>query len=136
MTEKQKQGTEKKSEKLTGAKIAIIRIRGDIRVNRDTKAALTMLGLARKNTCVVKADASQTHGALKKVKDYVTWGNLSEETYKLLNEKRKDDKKENSFRLHPPRKGFGRKGIKASFVTGGALGDRKEKINDLITRMV
>jgi large subunit ribosomal protein L30 len=40
------------------------------------------------------------------------------------------------FRLKPPRKGFGRKGIKKTFVQGGALGDRKEKINDLIKRMV
>jgi large subunit ribosomal protein L30 len=129
---KKEQGTVKKA---AGPQIAIIRIRGDIRVNRDIKAALSMAGLGKKNTCVLKPDTPHTRGTLKKVKDYVTWGILSGEIHKLLTEKRKG-KKENSFRLHPPRKGFGRKGIKASFVNGGALGDRKEKINDLITRMV
>ena len=40
------------------------------------------------------------------------------------------------FRLNPPVKGFDRKGIKVPFSLGGALGYRKEKINDLIKRMV
>ena len=39
------------------------------------------------------------------------------------------------FRLGPPSKGLERKGLKASFKVGGSLGDRKEKINDLIKRM-
>ena len=42
----------------------------------------------------------------------------------------------NFFRLSPPVKGFDRKGIKVQFSLGGALGYRKEKINDLIKRMV
>ncbi|MFH0752187.1 MAG: 50S ribosomal protein L30 [archaeon] len=40
------------------------------------------------------------------------------------------------FKLNPPRHGFERKGIKTPFSLGGALGYRKEKINDLIMRMV
>ena len=40
------------------------------------------------------------------------------------------------FRLNPPRKGFGRKGIKHPYQSGGALGYRGEAINDLIKRMV
>ncbi len=40
------------------------------------------------------------------------------------------------FRLSPPKKGFERKGIKAPFSQGGVLGYRKEKINELIMRMV
>ena len=40
------------------------------------------------------------------------------------------------FRLHPPRKGFDRKGIKAPFNLGGALGNRADKINELIGRMI
>lgn len=42
----------------------------------------------------------------------------------------------NVFRLHPPRKGHKRKGIKAPYSMGGALGKRGEKINELIMRMV
>lgn len=40
------------------------------------------------------------------------------------------------FRLLPPVKGFERKGTKQPFSLGGALGYRKEKINDLIQRML
>lgn len=40
------------------------------------------------------------------------------------------------FRLNPPKKGFEREGIKKPFTVGGALGDRKDKINDLIMRMI
>ncbi len=40
------------------------------------------------------------------------------------------------FRLGPPKKGYERKGIKRSFVSGGALGYRASDINALIKRMV
>ena len=40
------------------------------------------------------------------------------------------------FRLLPPKKGFERKGIKVPFSLGGALGYRKEDINNLIERML
>lgn len=39
------------------------------------------------------------------------------------------------FRLKPASKGLERKGLKAGFKFGGSLGDRGEKINDLIKRM-
>jgi len=39
------------------------------------------------------------------------------------------------FKLHPPTKGFKGK-IKKGYGTGGELGYRKEKINELIKRMV
>lgn len=38
------------------------------------------------------------------------------------------------IRLHPPIKGY--EGIKRSFVEGGALGYRGDKINDLVDRMI
>jgi large subunit ribosomal protein L30 len=40
------------------------------------------------------------------------------------------------FRLHPPRKGYGRQGIKRHFNEGGALGYRGEAINELLGRMM
>lgn len=40
------------------------------------------------------------------------------------------------FKLQPPIKGFDRKGIKTPYSLGGALGYRKEKINELIQRMI
>lgn len=40
------------------------------------------------------------------------------------------------FRLKPPTKGYERGGIKTPFSMGGALGYRKEHINNLIKRML
>ncbi|MCD4759436.1 50S ribosomal protein L30 [archaeon] len=40
------------------------------------------------------------------------------------------------FRLLPPKGGFERKGTKKHFSVGGVLGYRKEKINDLIQKML
>jgi large subunit ribosomal protein L30 len=40
------------------------------------------------------------------------------------------------FKLSPPRGGFERKGTKHPYSMGGALGYRKEKINDLIKKMI
>jgi len=40
------------------------------------------------------------------------------------------------FRLKPPQGGFERKGVRQPFSLGGAFGYRKEKINDLIKRMI
>ena len=110
---------------------------------------------------------------LRKVKDYVTWGEINEKTFKelLLNRGRivgkknvdeeyikekarissdefvkeffnfKKNLKDISgmklvFRLKPPVRGFERKGIKVPFSMGGALGYRKDKINDLIIKML
>ncbi len=39
------------------------------------------------------------------------------------------------FRLHPPRKGYERGGVKRSFKAGGAHGYRGKAINDLLRRM-
>ncbi|MGB9675396.1 MAG: 50S ribosomal protein L30 [Candidatus Nanoarchaeia archaeon] len=40
------------------------------------------------------------------------------------------------FRLHPPKGGFERKGIKESYAAGGALGYRGKDINKLLARMI
>ncbi|PIY60378.1 50S ribosomal protein L30, partial [Candidatus Woesearchaeota archaeon CG_4_10_14_0_8_um_filter_47_5] len=40
------------------------------------------------------------------------------------------------FRLSPPKGGFRKGGIKTPYVRGGALGNRKEKMNDLIQKML
>lgn len=40
------------------------------------------------------------------------------------------------FKLSPPLGGFERKGIKKPYSLGGVLGYRKEKINDLLKRML
>ncbi|MFP4423704.1 MAG: uL30 family ribosomal protein [Candidatus Woesearchaeota archaeon] len=109
--------------------IAVILVRSIINIRPDVKETLTKLKLLRKNSCVIIPDTPSTRGMLRVIKDYVTWGILDEETETAL--KKKGDR---FIPLHPPRKGYG--GIKVPFARGGALGDRKEKINDLIKRMI
>jgi large subunit ribosomal protein L30 len=120
-------------------KLAVVRIRGGISVKTEIKDTLKMLNLHRKNYCVVVPNNESYLGMIKRVKDYVTYGKVDEETHKLLVEKRgekKGDKQRPFFRLSPPKKGFGRKGVKVHFSKGGALGYRESKINDLIKRMI
>ncbi len=40
------------------------------------------------------------------------------------------------FRLAPPKGGFERRGIKTPFKLGGVLGNREDKINELIVKML
>ncbi len=154
-------------------RLAIIRIRGSIGVRKDIKDTLNMLRLYRKNSCVIIENNPHYVGMIKKAKDYITWGEISEEAFKQLLETRAklprnknltpDYLKEKTnltfeqftkefflfkkelkdipglklfFRLKPPTKGFERKGIKRPFSLGGELGYRKEKINDIISRML
>jgi len=122
--------------------IAIILIRGDIGLNKETLSTLEMLSLHKKNFCSVQKATPSIMGMIRKVKDYITWGEISDEVLKELIKARsepnpKDPKKTKKFfRLNSPKKGYGRKGIKVPFSKGGALGDRGEKINDLIKRML
>ncbi|MCP3681155.1 MAG: 50S ribosomal protein L30 [bacterium] len=116
-------------------KIAVIRIRGLEGVNKYIESTLEMLRLKRKHNCVIVPATPEKMGMLSKAKDYITWGEVSDETVKLLvsKSKKKDAK---VFKLNPPRGGFERKGIKKPFSIGGVLGYRADKINELIKRMV
>ena len=154
-------------------KIAVIRIRGSIKVRREIKDTLKMLRLFNVNTCTLVSNTPSSIGMIKKIKDYVTWGEIDKDTLKSLLEKRgklpgnkrltdsyikekinssfdtfsddflnlKKDLKDIPglkpfFKLHPPEGGFERKGIKVPFSMGGVLGYRKEKINNLIKKML
>ncbi len=112
-------------------KLAIVRVRGDVRVNQRVRDTLRMLGLNKKNHCAVVEDSPSIQGMLKLAAPHITWGAVDEKT--LLSLKNKKGK---VFALCPPRKGYGRKGIKINFKAGGALGNRGEKINDLLARMI
>ncbi len=123
-------------------KLAVVRVRGLVRVKKEINYTMELLGLHRKNYCVL-VDKKEI-GMIKKVKDYVTYGEIDKETEDALIKKRGEKTKgrdgkevmKKFFRLSPPKKGFGRKGIKFSFSKSGALGYRGEKINDLLKRMM
>ncbi|MCF7871829.1 uL30 family ribosomal protein [Candidatus Woesearchaeota archaeon] len=131
------QNTQKQSSKnntQTGEEYAVLLVRGLINVTYEVKDTLKMLNLQNQNQLTIIPKTKQTEGMLKKTKDYITYGEINQETKKLLNEKRKTNKK--YYALHPPRGGFERKGIKTPFTKGGVLGYRKEKINELIKKML
>jgi len=154
-------------------RVAIIRIAGQTKLNKQVKYTFSILRLYKKNTCVIIKNTPSKLGMIKKLKDFITWGELDEKTFKILLEKRgriignkpltnnyiqeksklnlndfinefMECKKElkdvpglkQFFRLSPPRKGFEKKGTKHPFSLGGSLGYRKEKINELIQRMI
>ena len=112
--------------------IAAIRIRGIIGIEASVEKTMRSMRLYKRNYCAVLKDTAETKGMLAKAKDFITWGEIDEETTKLLQKK----SNKTFYRLNSPRKGFGRKGVKRPFALGGALGPRKEKINDLIQRML
>ncbi len=119
--------------------IAIIRIKGMVGLNKEVAETLYRLRLRKKYVCIVlEKPTKEQLGMIKKVRDFVAFGEIDDETYKELKEKRgKKDTKENLkpfFRLHPPRKGIDSK--KHFGVKKGVLGNNKEKINDLIKRML
>lgn len=111
-------------------KLAIVQIKGTIGANHRVRDTLRMLGLGKPNRCVIKEDTPSLRGMIQKAETYITWGPADEKTLGSL------PKDQTTFGLNPPKKGYGRKGIKMPFKFGGGYGDRKEKINDLITRML
>ena len=150
--------TENKEHKHIGH-FAAIRVRGRTQIRTKVEDTLKMLRLYKNNYCSIFPNNPVYAGMLKKAKDYITWGEIDDETFKILVEKRgeqfngveKDSKEKikyndffvldnkkykKYFRLNAPKRGFGRKGIKHPFANGGALGYRGEKINELIKRMI
>lgn len=148
----------KTANETSSTKLAVVLVRGLVKVRKTVKDTLSMLKLKRKNHCVVVDNNILYNGMLSKAKDYITWGEINNETFRELIKKRGEEfksretdrnrrysykalvyngkKYKSYFRLTPPRKGFGRKGIKLAFKVGGALGYRGEKMNDLIKRML
>ena len=145
--------------KQNSEKVAVVRIRGLTGVKHAINRTLNKLRLYKKNYCVVVPRNASYMGMIKTAKDYITWGEIDNDTYNELMNKRKEEFKERVsdkqgkiqytkfieidgkrikkfFRLNSPKKGYGRKGIKVSFVNSGALGYRGKEINDLIRRML
>ena len=119
------------------AKLAAVLIRGRMGARVTTKDALDTLLLKKKHVCVVLEDTKENRGMLNKVKDFVTYGPVSDETLEEIKKQRKPNREGvlTTFNLAPPRGGFERKGIKKTVNQGGAIGARKE-IDSLLKRML
>jgi len=139
--------------------IVAIRISGQTKLRGEVTETLNRLRLRRKYACIVVNPTKEQLGMIKKVQDFVAYGEIKKEVFEKLVEKRGQliDKTEKVnakkvvegiekgkkyqdlnlkpfFRLHPPRKGIDSK--KHFGVKKGVLGNNKEKINELIERML
>ena len=137
--------------------IAIIRISGMVEMTPDIKEALYRLRLRRKFVLVLAKDNDETRKMLQHVRNFIAYGPVDKETLKELIAKRAESSNKKKidadaivadiekkkleelgikpfFRLHPPRGGIN---SKSHFpIRKGVLGDNKEKINELIRRML
>ena len=114
------------------SKLAIVRVRGPVKSSVHVEHTLELLGISKRNWMVVIDDSLRLRGMLLRAQSVITWGIIVDDVVKLLEK----CKKGRVYRLNSPRKGYGRKGTKLPFAKGGALGDRGDKINDLLVRMV
>lgn len=141
--------------------IAVVRIKGQINLRKPIVETLNRLRVRKKYACVVFIKPTKIQeGMIKKVADFVAFGEIDEKMLKEIIEKRgkvankkkptfksdeiidglKKGKKLSDFnlkpffRLHPPRKGIESK--KHFGVGKGVLGNHKNQINKLIERML
>jgi large subunit ribosomal protein L30 len=120
--------------------ICVIRIAGQINLKSEIKETLKRLRIYKKlNACFIDEKDAVKMGMLKKVKDFVAYGNVSDELMKKVIEARgQKDKKSGEYkgycRLHPPVGGF-KKSTKRAVNQKGILG-KHEDISKLLERMV
>jgi len=140
--------------------LAVIRVRGSVKMDKKIEDTLKMLRLNRVNHCILVPENQDFLGMLNKAKNWITWGRIDDRMLEKLifkrgrleGSKRIDQKvskeiakkiiKNQSlnglsikpiFRLSPPSKGY--KSVK-SLYPRGALGSRREKMNELVKRMI
>ena len=139
--------------------IAIIRISGKIEIPHREQETLHRLRIRKKFSCVVLHETPEVIGMLKRARNFVAFGKIDQETLVQLIMKRgkivgkgkidadkvakeilegkvqkriEDFGLKPFFSLHPPRGGIDSK----THFPRGILGDNKEKINELIMRML
>ncbi len=67
---------------------AIVRLRGEVNVRPEIRDTLAMLRIHRVNHCAVVKEDPHFRGMIQKVKDYVAWGEIDDDTLALLLERR------------------------------------------------
>lgn len=114
--------------------IAAVRVRGTRDVPHKTRTTLENLNLDKRNQCVIYEDNDSIRGMLEQAKDFITYGEISDETIEEL-EDSKDVEIEHGtvINLAPPSGGF--KDTKRNVNQGGALGQR-ENLDELLEKMI
>lgn len=141
--------------------LAAVRVRGVPDARRKASDTMQALHLTAPNSCVLLPDTDTYRGMLRQVKDYVAYGEVSDETAELLVDERgavdrtshddgaavvsaldagettiselRDAGLSLPFRLSPPSKGYG--DTKRQCRQGGSVGERDD-MDELIARMV
>jgi len=72
----------------TGGTLAVIRIRGSVGLDKEREYIFKLTRLNRKNHAVLVDGTLSNIGAIRKIKDYATWGEVTDDTILLLLEKR------------------------------------------------
>jgi large subunit ribosomal protein L30 len=68
--------------------LLVIRIRGRVNIPKRVRDTLDMLRLRRNNTATLIDDRPSYRGMLQRAKDWITWGEPTVDTIKMLLEKR------------------------------------------------
>jgi large subunit ribosomal protein L30 len=68
--------------------LAVIRVRGTVKVRKVFEDTMKMLRLGKVNSCVVVPDNPTFQGMVKKVRDYVTFGEITSESFLAMLKKR------------------------------------------------
>ncbi len=147
-------------------KLAVIKIRSEIGKSKAIQDNLRTLGLRKIYSCVLLDDTPKNRGILNILDSVITYGEIEQTVLskmllkrgKISNKRKlemkeeeinsfggsflKGEKKLNDigikriFNLHPPIKGFERKGKKVPFSLKGSFGYRGKEINSLLERMI
>ena len=114
--------------------IAATRVRGPVDVPAKATSTLENLKLTKKHQIVVFEDTDSIRGMMNHAKDYIAFGEISDETLEALEEKKGEEVESGDvFDCRPPKKGF--KNTRMQYGQGGTLGDQGE-VDDLVQRMV
>ena len=74
------------------SQIAVIRIKGRVGLNKDINETLNRLRIRRKYTCVVLKGTKEELGMINKLRDFVAYGEMKDDVYKeLVNKRGKKD---------------------------------------------
>jgi large subunit ribosomal protein L30 len=65
-------------------KIAVVRVRGTVKVRKDIEDTLSMLNLSKPHQAVILDDRPTYLGMLNKAKDYITYGEIEPDVLETL----------------------------------------------------
>jgi large subunit ribosomal protein L30 len=113
--------------------VAAVKVRGDVDAPEKIRKTVQNLGLEKSNQIGLYEDNESVRGMLKKAKDFIAYGEISEEVVEQLEERYGKSEAGEVIDARPPSKGF--RSAKKNVNQGGSLGNHGN-IDDLIKRMV